>query len=197
MRKHPIFAAYITILFITILLHHIRRHLRSAPATGRLVVAALLAVLLAACDSGEQQATGAVQTRLPVSIDEVMVSQINHFADPYWQTMWASRQSDRDWRELERLVYQVQIGAEMMQVPGTGSDDQAWTDHQEWQQYARQLSQDGARALAVVRSRSTERMGEVGDQLAQTCEACHRVFRPDLPTLGLFSELPALPPVSN
>lgn len=163
----------------------------------RLILGAVLAAsvaTLAACDSGQPAVS--VETRLPVSINEVMVSQINHAADPFWQFAWGEPESDRDWRELERLAYQVQVGAAMIKVPGTGPMDKVWTDSREWQQHAERLNQDGARAVAAVRSRDMGRVEQAGFQLMDTCEACHRDFRPDLPAMREFGDLPALPPVS-
>jgi hypothetical protein len=39
-------------------------------------------------------------------------------------------------------------------------------------------------------------MERAGGQLVETCESCHRAFKPDLPTMDMFGELPARPPVS-
>lgn len=162
----------------------------------RLVIPVAAALALAACDGGAPPAVTA-DTRLPVSINEVMVSQINHAADPFWQFAWATPETDRDWRELERLVYQVQVGALMIKVPGTGPQDQAWTQEPEWQRLAERLNQDAVRAIAAVRSREQSRVHETGDQLVETCDACHRVFNPDMPQLTEFRELSTLPAVSN
>lgn len=161
----------------------------------RLTAPAIAAVVLVACDESGPRTQ--VTTRMPVSISEVMVSQINHAADPFWQYAWATPESDQDWRELERLAYQVQVGALMIKVPGTGPQDETWTSNPEWQQYAERLNQDAARAIAAVRSRDMARVEYTGDQLIETCEACHRTFRPELPALRDYRELTTLPPVSH
>ena len=163
---------------------------------GRILIPVVAALALVACDSGAPP-SGTATTRLPVSINEVMVSQINHAADPFWQFAWATPESDQDWRELERLAYQVQVGALMIKVPGTGPQDQAWTENPEWQRFAERLNQDAVRASAAVRRRDPARMEATGDQLGETCEACHRAFNPDMPTLSEFRDLSVLPAVSN
>lgn len=157
----------------------------------------VLSSILIACgggqDSGQQ---GSQQVVLPISLNEVMVAMINKAADPLWAATWAVPQTEEDWRELEHLAYQVQVGGVLLRYPGTGPLDAAWTASAQWQQYSDQLSQDGARAVYAVRSRNRDLMDRAGSQLVETCEACHRVFKPDLPTMDMFGELPVRPPVS-
>lgn len=157
----------------------------------------VLSSVLIACgggqDSGQQ---GSQEVVLPISLNEVMVAMINKAADPLWAATWAAPQTEEDWRELEHLAYQVQVGGALLRYPGTGPLDAAWTASAQWQQYSDQLSQDGARAVNAVRSRNRDLMDRAGSQLVETCESCHRVFKPDLPTMDMFGELPVRPPVS-
>ncbi|MDP3516509.1 MAG: cytochrome c [Pseudohongiella sp.] len=161
------------------------------------VCALVLSSMLVACSGAdESSAPAATEVVLPVSLNEVMVALINKAADPIWAAVWAGPQSDHDWRELEHLAYQVELGGALLKYPGTGPLDQAWTSNPDWQQLAEQLSQDGKRAVNAVRSRNMDLMERAGGQLVDTCEACHRAFKPDLPTMDMFGELPARPPVS-
>lgn len=170
--------------------------LRDALRTGvKMGLAGAGLMILAAC-GGAEQASSSSPAQLPVSLNEVMVALINHSADPIWAAMWDNPQSDRDWRELERLAYQVEIGGALLKLPGSGPLDEAWTSSPRWQQLAEQLQQDGVRAVSAVRSRNYDLLQRAGDQLVDTCEACHREFKPDLPTMDMFGELPRLPPVS-
>lgn len=147
--------------------------------------------------SGEPDTNMATeQARLPVSLNEVMVALINDAADPIWAAMWDNPQNDREWRHLEHMAYQVEIGGALLVFPGTGPNDQAWTANPRWRELAMQLSEDGERAVNAVRSRNFDSMQRAGDQLVETCETCHREFKPDLPTMDMFGELPRLPPVS-
>lgn len=174
---------------------------RSRAARSSVLVKSVLAIVVAsaliACSGGDDQsAAGEDAVSLPVSLNEVMVALINHSADPIWAAMWNNPQTDRDWRELERLAYQVEIGGALLVFPGTGPLDAAWTSNPRWRELSQQLSQDGARAVNAVRSRNMDLMQRAGDQLVETCETCHREFKPDLPTMDMFGELPQLPPVS-
>jgi cytochrome c556 len=174
---------------------------KEQPSSGKAVrtigLAFAMSTLLIACGGGQDSGRQANQeVMLPISLNEVMVALINKAADPLWAATWAAPQTEQDWRELEHLAYQVQTGGALLRYPGTGPLDAAWTANEQWQQYSDQLSQDGARAVNAVRSRNRDLMDRAGGQLVETCEACHRVFKPDLPTMDMFGELPVRPPVS-
>lgn len=171
---------------------------RVGRAARRTTLVCVLSSVLVACGGGQESGQSATDqsVTLPISLNEVMVALINKAADPLWMATWNSPQTERDWRELEHLAYQVQVGGALLRFPGTGPLDAAWTASPQWQQYSDQLAQDGARAVNAVRSRNRELMDRAGGQLVETCEACHRAFKPDLPTMDMFGELPARPPVS-
>ncbi|PCJ21731.1 MAG: hypothetical protein COA96_15345 [SAR86 cluster bacterium] len=143
-------------------------------------------LLLAACSQPQENSA---ELRLPVSINEVMASLINHSADPIWIAAWQEPQTDRDWRELEHLARQLQIGGSLLTIPGTGPVDKAWTDNEEWQGYSQQLSSAAARAVNAARSKDIELIGRAGDEIVTVCESCHIAFKPDLPTMNIYGEL--------
>jgi hypothetical protein len=149
---------------------------------------ALMCVLssaLVACFGGQDsgRSSNAASIVLPISLNEVMVALINKAADPSWGSTWANPQTE-------------QVGGALLKFQGTGPMDATWTANEQWQQYSDQLAQDGARAVNAVRSRNRDLMDRAGGQLVETCEACHRTFKPDLPTMDRFSDLPRLPSVS-
>jgi hypothetical protein len=133
---------------------------------------------------------------LPISHNELMVALVNHAADPIWIAAWRNPRTDREWRELERLAYQIEVGGALLQIPGTGPLDAAWAANPQWREYAAQLSQVGARGVTAARDRDVAQIARVGDDLVEVCESCHQQFKPDLPTMDMFGELSPLPPVS-
>lgn len=160
-----------------------------------LAIMALSAVVLSACGGGETSTSQSVE-RLPVSHEEIMVSLVNLAADPYWAATWNNPQTDRDWRELERATFQIQVGGTLLTVPGTGSMDAEHAQNPRWRALATQLSEDGARALNAVKAQNTELMVRAGGQLIETCETCHREFNPGMSTLEQMSRSQQLPAVS-
>lgn len=167
--------------------------MRNGTQLIKTLAAALALVTIAACtDNGAPSSSGNQGPVLPVSLNDVMVAMVNKATDPVWTSIWNNPQNDRDWRELEHLAFQVQIGGGLMQVAGTGPMDAEWVADPEWQRLAAQLEQDGIRAVNAVRSRNVELMQRAGGQLIETCESCHRRFADDLPMLDQMTQPPAV-----
>jgi hypothetical protein len=163
--------------------------MKNSPTPKRLIGAALLvtaSVLLAACGPSQQQAEA---FKLPVSINEVMASLINHSADPIWIAAWRNPQSERDWRELEHLARQLELGGALLTIPGNGPVDEMWTGRTEWHEYSMALSAAAGRAVNAARSRDVELISRAGDEIVDVCESCHVDFKPDLPTMNIYGEL--------
>lgn len=159
---------------------------RVSPA-AKIVTTTLLAMLVLSCTPSSQEEQEAF--RLPVSINEVMASLINHSADPIWVAAWRNPQTERDWRELEHLARQLQVGGALLTIPGTGPVDEQWTGRQGWQDYSMQLSAAAGRAVNAARSRDVELIARAGDEIVDICEGCHIDFKPDLPTMNIYGEL--------
>jgi len=142
---------------------------------------------LAACTPSSEQATE--EASLPISINEVMASLINHSADPIWVAAWRNPQNDEDWRELEHLARQLQVGGALLTIPGTGPADRVWTDDAEWRAYAQQLSDSAARAVNAARAKDVGLISRAGDEIVDICESCHIDFKPAIPTMNIYGEL--------
>lgn len=147
----------------------------------------IASVILSACTPTAEQAVEEV--RLPISINEVMASLINHSADPIWIAAWRNPQSDDDWRELEHLARQLQVGGALLTIPGTGPADRIWTDDSAWIAYSEQLSNAAARAVNAARAKDVGLIGRAGDEIVDICESCHIDFKPALPTMNIYGEL--------
>jgi hypothetical protein len=65
-----------------------------------------------------------------------MVALVNHAADPIWVAAWRSPESDSDWRNLERMAVQLEVGGALLAIPGTGPNDQEWVADPAWQAWA-------------------------------------------------------------
>jgi hypothetical protein len=127
--------------------------------------------------------------RLPVSLNEVMVALVNHSADPIWLAAWRNPETDKDWRNLERMAYQLQVAGALLVIPGNGPKDDEWTADPQWTAWSNQLEAAGDRAVKAVAARDLTRISSSGDEIVEICEGCHMAFKPDLPTSGMFGEL--------
>ncbi|MDD9889415.1 MAG: hypothetical protein OXU66_05660 [Gammaproteobacteria bacterium] len=127
--------------------------------------------------------------RLPISINEVMASLINHSADPIWIAAWRNPVTEQDWRELEHLARQLQVGGALLTIPGSGPVDTMWTSRRNWREYSLALSDSAGRAVNAARSKDMELVKRAGDEIIAICESCHSDFKPDLPTMNIYGEL--------
>ncbi|MCB1669467.1 MAG: hypothetical protein R3F41_06030 [Gammaproteobacteria bacterium] len=166
---------------------------RSITVTLRWALLVAAGLVLTACGGDSGDDSGPEALRLPVSINEVMASLINHSADPIWMAAWRNPQSDQDWRELEHLALQLQLGGALLSLPGTGPLDDEWTSSERWKDHANQLSAAAAGAVAAARSRDLQLISRSGDAIVEVCEDCHIDFKPDLPTMNIYGELSPLP----
>ena len=124
--------------------------------------------------------------RLPVSINDVMVALVNDAADPIWMAAWQAPSSEKEWRELSRRAYQLELAGSLIAHPGTGGLDDKWVAKPSWQQWSKQLLDTGVDAVAAVENRDVAAIANIGDQLIEVCEGCHKDFKLPFPTGGKF-----------
>lgn len=176
-------------------------HKRSGQLLKRMIPAAMLVTtaVLVGCSDGNNStaAVRATEVRLPVSTIDMKTALLTKVANPYWMDVWNNTQTEHDWREIEHLAFQVEVGGALLKIAGTGPSDSTWVANPDWNQLAEQLTQDGARAVNAVRSRNRELMDRAGPQLIETCDACHRAFAPNVPALSDYRTGLELPPVSR
>lgn len=166
----------------------IQSPLKSARALpGPVVMVMVMVATLTACSADDDDQMAA--TQLPVSINAVMASLINHSADPIWIAAWRNPETDEDWRELQHLATQLEVGGALITIPGAGPIDSQWTGDPQWREYAQNLSLAAANAADAAANRDIEGIQSAGDQIVDLCEACHRDFKPDTPTMNIFGEL--------
>ncbi len=151
----------------------------------RIFIIGVFAIALVSCYPPQEKE----EFRLPISINEAMASLINHSADPIWIAAWRNPVTDQDWRELEHLARQLQVGGALITIPGTGPVDTMWTSRGDWQEYAQDLSASAGRAVNAARSKDVELVKRAGDEIVDICESCHIDFKPDLPTMNIYGEL--------
>jgi len=160
---------------------------------GRASITSKLAVVVALVLSPFCLAQSSSEAKLPVSINEVMVALVNQAADPIWVADWKNPQSDRDWRNLEYLGYQLEIAGALLTMPGTGPMDKEWVSKSGWKGFAKALSEAGKAAKSAATQRNINQLHAAGNQIVDVCEGCHKEYKLALPTGGIFGELSPLP----
>lgn len=153
----------------------------------RLVALLGLTLLVAACD--RDRPLPAPRVNIPytpeISINEIMVAQIDHAAHFIWEAADpASPATDTDWQEVEHHAIQLLSSRAAMTMGGTGVNDAMWIAQSSWREYVLDMSDAAQLALRSARQQDREGLQEAGDLLIQSCESCHQQFKPDIPTEG-------------
>lgn len=159
-----------------------------------------IALLLGACAPREDKAADtpvaaptAPAIKLPVSINATMVALVDHASEPLWVDAYVAPTSEDRWSEAEYNAYQLAVAGKLIQLEGTGPNDANWVTDAKWRADADELSAAGMDALAAAQARNVDDLNKAGDRLVAACESCHKAFKPDLPTMGLYKS-PNYPP---
>lgn len=164
--------------------------LKSIAAKGS--VAAIMAVALASCqNNAEAPQEAAAKPELPLSINAVMVSVVDHSADYLFAVGNGDLpKSDHDWDLVRIASYEAILSGALTNMQGTGPNDAAWVADPGWQKMANDLTAIGQEALTLAEAKSTdvETWRALGDRLVQNCLACHEAFKPEIPSEGILHE---------
>lgn len=149
---------------------------------------ATLSLSLAACSNASRPPSRAVVPFTPdVSINEVMIAQIDHAAHFIWEAANPDNPSmDVNWQEVEHHAIQLISSRSAMTMGGTGSNDAMWIAQPGWRSYVTQMNAASIQALNAARDENFSGLISAGDNLVESCEGCHQQYKPDVPTEGLL-----------
>ena len=153
----------------------------------RLIALSGLLLVVAACDSSEEMVTPRVNIPFTpeISINEVMVAQIDHAAHFIWDAANPDNPAGAiDWLEVEHHAIQLISSRAAMTMGGSGVNDAMWIAQVSWREYVNLMNDASVLALNSARSQDVESLSSAADWLVESCEACHRQFKPDIPTEG-------------
>lgn len=155
------------------------------------LVLVALAITTVGCQQETQGETSAQSVpSLPITLNEMMVGEVDLAADVLWAVgNGDTPKNDRDWHQVRNHAYQLVVAGAAIQLPTTGTFDAEWKTDPQWREYADDLTAIGQDAVALAEAReATEGWFELGSRLVDNCEGCHAVFKPDIPSQGVFHE---------
>lgn len=123
--------------------------------------------------------------RPSVSVNELMVSLVDHAAHVIWNAPVTPPETDEEWTLLEYHAMQLAGASTLISMGGTGEADPGWARLPAWADYAQEMQDAGMAALTAAQSQDVDSLQAIADDLTPTCEGCHLEFKPDLPTEGL------------
>jgi cytochrome c556 len=122
-----------------------------------------------------------------VSINAVMVDLVDHAGHNLWDVEQEGKtpKTDADWENVVEHAVQIAAAGPAITVGGTGPSDAVWVKSPSWHNYAQQMSDAGVAAMNAAKSKNFDALVKANGELVASCEACHKEFKPDLPTEGI------------
>jgi len=153
------------------------------------IVTTGLAACIAAGCARQAEAPPSPNLTLPVSINALMVTLIDHSAHYVWDYGYLSAErelTEQEWQVAEYYSVQLAASGPLIQIGGTGALDDTWSADAKWQDMSNNMSKASLNAIDAIRDRDSAKLVAAGEQLVRLCEACHDSFKPDVPTEGIM-----------
>ena len=123
-----------------------------------------------------------------ISINEIMVGQVDHAAnfildvgrDPNQQLLSSA------WEEVEHHAIQLLASVSALSLGGTGDYDAGWVAQPDWNARLQQFNTAAVMALEASRQQDLIAIRSAADSLRAACDACHGEFRLPEPTQGFY-----------
>jgi hypothetical protein len=150
---------------------------------GVLILLVVLSTILARSATA---AENAAQVEMPVSINALMVTLIDHAAHHIWDYGAMERTiRDEEWTIVEYYAIQLAAAGPAITLGGKGEFDDTWAGSPLWIDHARDMSSVAQQAIIAAQDHDKAMLQRVGNDLTDTCEGCHRLFKQNLPTEGI------------
>jgi hypothetical protein len=123
----------------------------------------------------------------PVSINASMVSIVDHAGHQLWnaEREGGAPKTKADWEILAEHATQLAAAGALVRVPGPGVQDMTWVATPSWQKWSRAMSDAALAALKSTEEENLQALVAANGQLVESCEGCHKEFKPSLPSEGI------------
>jgi hypothetical protein len=148
----------------------------------------MLGALLTAPDAGASEPTSTDREfiELQTSLNALMVAVVDWAAHEIWEAAYAETLDDRNWLTAKQYAVELLASGTLVSLGGTGRADREWVQSPAWQQWTGRMIDETQEALRAIEAQDQERLLAAGERLVETCEGCHAVFKPDVPTEGIM-----------
>ena len=157
-----------------------------AVALSAVVLGALIAIAWSASAAPGVAPKGAYLP-LNMSINQVMVAVVDDAAHMIWEGGNTQKTLTKgQWQTIELHTFQLQAAATLISLGGTGKSDANWTASPGFQEYVRKLRDMAITTRHAVDTKDQKALRADGDALVTICEGCHKQYKPDAPTEGIY-----------
>ncbi len=126
---------------------------------------------------------------MPVSVNALMVTMIDHSAHYIWD--YAALQDmmlEEEWLAVDYYSIQLAAPGPLMTLGGTGELDNTWALSPQWLGYAMDMTNAAMKSLNAASLQDKALLETAGDELLDSCLACHQAFKPEVPTEGVIHD---------
>lgn len=150
------------------------------------VLFGLIALSVILANRAQAADSGVTTFPVPVSINALMVTLIDHSAHYIWDYSVLEREITTDeWRTIEYYAIQLAGSGPLITLGGSGTLDNTWARSPDWLRYSQDMSAGAMLALDASKAKDKTMLLNAGNVLIESCEGCHRAFKPDVPTEGM------------
>lgn len=123
---------------------------------------------------------------MQTSINAIMVAVVDWAAHEVWEAGYAETMTGRHWLTVKQYATQLLASGTLVSLGGTGPADQSWATNQEWQRWSARMIRDTNEILRAIEEQDQEMLLTAGEALLDSCEGCHEIFKPTIPTEGIM-----------
>jgi len=149
-------------------------------------------IVLSACSQESDTGVTGQSVVVPfvpvVSINEIMVGQIDHAANFILDLGGNPDQQliANAWEEVEHHAIQLVSSTSALTMGGSGENDAMWVAQPDWREFTRQFSDATSMALEAARRQDLAQVQVAGEAMRAVCDACHAQYKQDEPTQGFY-----------
>ncbi len=164
---------------------------RARPAT-LLLAGTLLLGGCSAPQAGNDTTAPAPDVTPALSVNELMVTMIDNAGHVLWDVEVPENapKNEADWVEIEDHAVQIAAAGTLIQLGGTGEADPGWARMPTWKVSAQQMMDAALAARQAAKKRDLPAVIVANGRLVESCESCHKEFKPTLPTEGIVHQRP-------
>ena len=165
----------------------------SLGAAASLFALAGAMILIGWKTSAAQEQSGQTPYLAPsITIQELMLSTVEETAHSIWRLAYVGAEggaerelTDLEWRWVEGHALSLQALATLVSLGGTGEADRGRAVSPAWQTWSKNLQDVAIAIQATTNNRDQLALFNAGDELANVCDGCHAVFKPEAATEGV------------
>jgi hypothetical protein len=132
-----------------------------------------------------------------ISINALMVKFVDQAADVIWSAAVDPPKRTCEWDQVEFRATQLATTGTLLRVGGTGPLDMQWRNSPNWAPYADNMTRIALQAARAATNRNIVALKKAGNALVLNCEACHRQFKPAIPTQNILTHLSHAVPLAE